>query len=337
MFGDVDAGADEPDELAAGADMRATALEQPTPGAVVALQAVLHFIGPARVERGMVGVERAIEIGRMQVVAPAVTDFLLHVATDEIQPALVEPGAALVLAAHPDEHRRRVGGGAETLFAFTQRRLGAIAAGDVANETAEHQVVTEPDRRDRQLHGKLGAVAMQRVHLDALVQHARHAGFQVTPHSRAMLLAKTFGNDELGELAALYFRTRPAEQSLGMRIPAGDESLVVDRDHAVERGFDDELVALFGEAQRVLGTAPQGIRAFTAPGVHPHEGEEHDGARQRKQCDRGFEAQEAAALDVQRQGAGEQRHDDGRRNQPARHRATHAGARHEPGDAGVGA
>ena len=92
VLGDVDAGADEAHELAAGSEMRAAALEQPAPGAVVALQAVFHFIGPARVERRVIGVERAIEIGRVQVVAPAVADLLLDVAADEIEPALVEPG-----------------------------------------------------------------------------------------------------------------------------------------------------------------------------------------------------------------------------------------------------
>ena len=142
--------------------MRRAAFEQPAPGAVVALQAELHFVGPARVECGVVGVERAIEIGRMHVVAPAVADLLLDVAADEIEPALVEPGAALVLAAHPDEHRRRIRRRAKTLLALAQGFLGANAAGDVANEGAEHQVVAESDGRDGQLHRKFVPVAMQR-------------------------------------------------------------------------------------------------------------------------------------------------------------------------------
>ena len=272
VLGDVDAGADEAHELAVGPDMRTAAFEQPAPRAVVALQAELHFVGPARVERGVIGVERAVEIRRVQVVAPAVADLLLDVAADEIEPALVEPRAALVLAAHPDEHRRRVRRGAEALLALAQRGFGAIAAGDVADESAEHEVVAEADRRDREFDGEFGAVAMHRRHLDALVQHARDAGFHVAMQAAAMLLAQALGDDELGELAAQRLGACPAEHLLGVRIPAGDDSLVVDRDHAVERGLDDELVALLGEAQRTLGRASRGVGAFAARGVDQHEG-----------------------------------------------------------------
>ena len=173
-----------------GPEIRRAALEQPAPGAVVALQAELHLVGAARVEGGVVGVERAIEIGRMQVVAPAVAELLFDGAADEVEPALVEPGAALVRAAHPDEHRRRIRRGAEALFAFAQRRLGARAAGDVADECAEHQLVAEADRRDGQLDRELVAVAMQRRHLDALVEHARHAGLDVAAHAVAVLVAQ---------------------------------------------------------------------------------------------------------------------------------------------------
>ena len=118
VLGDVDAGADETLELARRAEVRRAALEQPAPGAIVALQPELHFVGPARIEGRVIGVEHAIEIGRVQVVAPAIAQFLFDGASDEVQPALVEPGAALVGAAHPDEHRRGIRRGAETAARF---------------------------------------------------------------------------------------------------------------------------------------------------------------------------------------------------------------------------
>ena len=125
VLGDVDAGADVADELAVRPGMWRAALQQPPPGTVVALQAELHLVGTARVECRGIGVQRAVEVGRVHVVAPAVADLLFHLAADEVQPALIEPGAALVRAAHPDQHRRGIRGGAEALFAFAQRGLGA--------------------------------------------------------------------------------------------------------------------------------------------------------------------------------------------------------------------
>ena len=203
---------------------------------------------------------------------------------------------ALVLAAHPDEHRRRIRRGAETLLAFAQRGFGAHAAGDVADESAEHEVVAESDRRDRQFHREFGAVAMQRRHLDALVQHPRDAGLDVAMQAAAMLIAQALGDDEVGELAAQRFGTRPAEELLGVRIPAGDDSLVVDRHHAVECGFDDELVALLGKSQRTFGRTSQGVRAFAARSIDPDEGDEDHGAREREKRHRGFESQCVVAV-----------------------------------------
>ena len=135
-----------------------------------------------------------------------------------------------------------------------------------------------------------------RRHLDALVQHARDAGFDVALQAAAMLIAQALGDDELGELAAQRFGAWPAEQLLGVGIPAGDDSLVVDRDHAVECGFDDELVALLGKPQRTFGRASQGVRAFAARSIDPDEGDEDHGARERKKRHRGFESQRAVAV-----------------------------------------
>ena len=132
----------------------------------------------------------------------------------------------LSLAAHPDEHRRRVRGGAETLLAFAQRGLGAHAAGDVADEAAEHQVVAEADRRDRQLHREFACRRDAAPTSRCACSAPRDAGFDVATHAAAMLLAQALGDDELGELAAQRFGAWPAEQLLGLGIPAGDDSLV---------------------------------------------------------------------------------------------------------------
>ena len=335
MLGDVDAGTDVADEIAVRPEMRRAAFEQPAPGAVFALQAEFHFVRPPRVECGVVCVQRAIEIGRMHVIAPAVADLLLDIAADEIEPALVEPVATLVLATHPYEHRRRVRRRAKALLALAQGFLGANAAGDIANEGAEHQFVAESYGRDGQLHRKFVPVAMERGHFDAFVEHARDARFRVAAQAFAMFLARPLGNDELRELASHDFGTSPAEQFFGLGIPAGDHAVGVDRDHAIECGFDDELVTLLREAKPTFGGATQRVGAFSARGVHHHEGHEHDDARQRKYRNRGLEAEQAATLDVKRERAGQQRYHDRGRQQSSRHATADSIARKQARHAGI--
>ncbi len=337
VLGDVDAGAEKAFELTRRTEVRCATLEQPAPRAIVTLQPELLLVGPACIEGRMVGVEHAIEIGRVQVVAPAITQLLFYRAPDEVQPALVEPGAALVGSAHPDQHRRGIRRGAEPQLAFTQRRLGLHASGDVAHERAEHQVFAKTDRRDGQLDGELVPGAMQRRKFHALVEHPRHAGLDIMAQTAAVFIAVTLGNDQLRELASQHVAARPAEQLFRLRVPAGDLAVCVDRDDGVEGGLEVELVPFLGHAQRTLGGAPQAIGAFTACRVDPHECHERDHAGQREDCDRGLEAEGGATLVVDREGAGDQRHDERRWQQPPRHASAHAVAGEQGGDAGIGA
>jgi hypothetical protein len=281
----------------------------------------------------VIGVECPIEIRGVDVVTPPVADFLFDLAPHEIEPALIEPGATLVRAAHPDEHRCRVRGGAEALLALAQRRFGVHASGDVADEGAEHQLFAKADGRDGQLHRELVAVAVQRHQLDALVQQAGDARVDVATHAVAMFLAPPLWDDELGELATHDFGAAIAEHPLRLRVPAGDHALVVDADHTVQRGLDDELVSFLRNAQRTLGGATQDVGALAARGIDPNETDEHDHARQRENRYGGFESEDAAALDLDREGAGEQRHDDGGRKQAPRQATTDTVAGEQPRDA----
>ena len=183
MFGDVDAGAEKTFEFTRRTEVRRATFEQPAPRTIVTLQPEFLLVGPACIEGRVVGVEHAIEIGRVQVVAPAIAQFLFDCASHEVQPALVEPGAALVGPAHPDQHRRGIRRGAKPQFTFAQRRLGLHAAGDVTHECAEHQVFAKADRRDGQLDGELVPGAMQGREFDAPVEQPRHAGLDVVAQS----------------------------------------------------------------------------------------------------------------------------------------------------------
>ena len=62
----------------------------------------------------------------MHALGPAVAQFLLHGATGEVQPALIEKRTGLVRAGDPDHYRRSVSHTSEALFAFVQDGFGAL-------------------------------------------------------------------------------------------------------------------------------------------------------------------------------------------------------------------
>src|SRR4029079_7927580 len=90
----------------------------------------------ALVERAAIGVQAALEVLGVHVVGPAVAELLRHRAADEVEPRLVEPGAELVGAAHPDQHRRRVGDLAEAPLALFGDVPALALGGDLASGCA---------------------------------------------------------------------------------------------------------------------------------------------------------------------------------------------------------
>src|SRR5436190_23231816 len=70
----------------------------------------------------------------MHTAGPAVAHFLFQGTAGEIEPCLVEEGAELVWARHPDHHGRCVRHVPEALFAFLQRGCSLLAFGDVLND-----------------------------------------------------------------------------------------------------------------------------------------------------------------------------------------------------------
>ena len=132
----------------------------------------------------------------------------------------------------------------EASFAVTQRLLGSLAVGDVAQERAEDGRVSQPHRRDRELHRKLRPVPAQRRQLDPSVE--RRALARRPEMREPTLVGRAVGgrNDRVGEAAAEDVRLRPAEQTLGLRIPGRDPALRVDRDDGVQRVGHEQTESL---------------------------------------------------------------------------------------------
>jgi hypothetical protein len=187
MFGDVDAGADESLELAGGPEVGRAALQQPAPGPVVALQAEFHFVRPARVEGGVVGVEHAVEVGRMQVVAPAIAEscsmarptkssqrWLNQVQRLSGPLIQMSTGAALAVVR-------------KAQLALAQRRLARVRL--VMSRTKALNTRSSPNPMG-EIASSTGISCPSRCSaesLDALVEHARHAGLDVAAQALAML------------------------------------------------------------------------------------------------------------------------------------------------------
>ena len=71
--------------------------------------------------------------------------------------------------------------------------------------------------------GNSWPVAMQRRHLDALVEHARDAGLDVAAHAVAMLIAHArSGMISSASSRPMRLGARPAEHLFGLGVPAGD-------------------------------------------------------------------------------------------------------------------
>src|SRR5262249_43390978 len=83
--------------------------------AVVPPQPVLHLELDPGLERISVDTETGLEIVRVDALGPAVAQLLRQASSGEVEPALVEEGAASVDAGHPDENGRTVRQGSEVI------------------------------------------------------------------------------------------------------------------------------------------------------------------------------------------------------------------------------
>src|SRR4029453_17140631 len=93
-------------------------IRNPTILAIVSPEAVSHNEWLPRIECLRVNLEALIQIVRVYAFSPPVSKLLLHGAAGKLQPGLVEEGAELVDAGHPDEDGRSIRHDPETRLAF---------------------------------------------------------------------------------------------------------------------------------------------------------------------------------------------------------------------------
>ena len=136
-LGDVDAGADVAGEPAMRVEAGHGVRRHPAELAVGALQAIVHLERSLRLERGLMPRQHHQALVGVDALGPAVAGGRVQGAAGEFQPAPVEEVAAPIRPARPHQHRRGIGERAEALLALAQRRLGALAVGDVDHHAAQ--------------------------------------------------------------------------------------------------------------------------------------------------------------------------------------------------------
>src|SRR5581483_119495 len=96
--------------------------------------------------------------------------------------------------------------------------VAPAALGDVAQIRGEERFVVDLRRIDRELDQNFGAVAMNRVDLDATPDHGSLARLQKTRESVTMHLSQRRRNDQLGQLAPDRFLAFVTESLFGRGI-----------------------------------------------------------------------------------------------------------------------
>jgi hypothetical protein len=99
----VEARADVTSERTVGIEQRCRIVEDPAVFAVMPAKPIFHHERFTAVEGASVRVQALLQICSVYTVCPAIADLGLERSSGEVEPRLVEVGAALVGARNPDE------------------------------------------------------------------------------------------------------------------------------------------------------------------------------------------------------------------------------------------
>src|ERR1700735_1769451 len=116
----VDAGADITHKEAVRLESRHTCVNYPAIFPVITPEPIFHFEVRPCVECPRIDLQTVTQVVWMHARSPAISNFMFHGLTGEIQPGLIEKSAHFICTGHPDEHRSCVSQPPETVFAFLQ-------------------------------------------------------------------------------------------------------------------------------------------------------------------------------------------------------------------------
>src|SRR4051794_13959506 len=134
LLGDVDTGADVAFTGALGVKPGHARVEDPAIFPVEPSQPVFHSEFLPRLKGPTVRVQTALQIVRMDALAPAIPELTLQEPAGEVQPILVEVGTELIGARHPDHDGSRVGHPSKASFALAESNVRPLAGQGVGKD-----------------------------------------------------------------------------------------------------------------------------------------------------------------------------------------------------------
>jgi hypothetical protein len=137
QLGDVDAGPDEPLELALGLDSRHAVIEYPAVLSIGPVQPIFQSERLTGTRGHPSGFHALGAIIRVDTFEPTVMLLMFHSSTAKPEPRVVEEGAPTGGIRHPDHDGRRVSQNSEASVTFTKLALDANEVGNVLC-VAEH-------------------------------------------------------------------------------------------------------------------------------------------------------------------------------------------------------
>src|SRR5207245_5289441 len=137
-----------------------------------------------------------------------------------------------------------------------QHLLRTLLFGEVADESPEQPMISQPHGGHRQLDRELVSVPVQGGDLDALPQDRPFPRLEEPREATRVPLPVVRRDDRVREAPTDGFRHGPAEHGLGGCAPAHDPSGLVHRDAGVERAVEQRLETGFGSADRLLRPLP---------------------------------------------------------------------------------
>ena len=119
-FVDVEAGPGEAEKTSIRREPGNAMILEPAEFPVSTAQAILHLEFPLRLIGQPVGARAGLQVVRVDVIRPAIAEFLLQLAPGEVEPRLVDITAPRVLVRFPKKHWRGICHPAETPLALLQ-------------------------------------------------------------------------------------------------------------------------------------------------------------------------------------------------------------------------
>ena len=228
-FVDVEAGPGEAEKTSIRREPGNAMILEPAEFPVSTAQAILHLEFPLRLIGQPVGARAGLQVVRVDVIRPAIAQFLLQLAPGEVEPRLVDITAERVLVRFPKKHWRGICHPAETPLAFLQQPGCPVELRHVPAKTEQALLPVPLPRPDPRLDEQADAgfrFQRQGAGLAFPAQHGPQDLLRLRPQLRRVQVDQAHRVEFLQRVAELPGSGRVAEEDSPVGAP--DENHVVE-------------------------------------------------------------------------------------------------------------